>query len=185
METLRIIEKTSESLANKHETHIMFAVDKKTESIRIVGDEASVDFFSGNPNVMGHLKHSLLKIHRQQIGQEKLFSMTRLHLFAQPGSKQWKGVDKVRNQLSQLLSLEGYGHKEKKPLGKGNPPKGWPYPYIWEKFSGPSRATFLMNTQIIQGSDIDLKNECNVFKNSCSRSFGSQERWWDCTGGAQ
>ena len=32
METLRIIEKTSESLANKHETHIMFAVDKKTES---------------------------------------------------------------------------------------------------------------------------------------------------------
>ena len=163
MDTLRILEKASASLALKNETHIIFTIDRVTQGIRVVGDENSVNFFTKNDPLFGQIKTSLTNIQRQQIqghqGEEKLYSTTKLHLFAPLGSKNWKGVEKIRAQLSQLLSLSGYGHKEKKRLGSGDPPLGWPYPYIWANFNGPSRATLLMNTQIIQGIDFLVSTE--------------------------
>ena len=161
METLRTCEQASKSLADRNETHIFFALDKKTHAVRVVGDEASVEFFTNQKtDLLDQVKKTLITIQSKQIeghqGEGKLYTNTRLHLFAKPGSKNWRGVEKIRKQLSQLLSLSGYGHKEKTTYGSGDPPTGWPYPYIWANFTGPSRASLLMNTQIIQGIDLLL-----------------------------
>ena len=159
METQRVCERASASLAEENETHVIFAIDRKTQAIRVVGDEASVDYFTRqDKNLLAQVKAALTNVQRQQIqgfqGQGKLRSNTRLHLFAEPGSKEWKGVEKIRTQCSQLLSLGGFGHKEKTLFGSGDPPVGWPYPYMWSNFTGPSRASLIMNTQIIQGIDL-------------------------------
>ena len=38
-----------------------FAIDKKTRGIRVVGDEASVDFFTNkNKNILDEVKNALL-----------------------------------------------------------------------------------------------------------------------------
>ena len=113
MESLRILEKASHSLAGKNETHVMFAIDKVTQSIRVVGDESSMDDFTRTDHLFAQIKESLTNIQRQQVqgtrGEGKLYSTTKLHLFAKIGSKDWRGVEKIRSQCSQLLSLSGYG----------------------------------------------------------------------------
>ena len=93
METLRVCERASTSLAEKNETHVIFAIDRKTQAIRVVGDEASVDYFTRqDKNLLAQVKAALTNVQRQQIqgfqGQGKLHSNTRLHLFAEPGSKE-------------------------------------------------------------------------------------------------
>ena len=70
-------------------------------------------------------------------------------LFAIPGSKNWK-ENKIRSQLSTYLGFFGYGHKEKKRYGEGQPPKGWPVQVDWSSFKGPSKGcSLLLCTEII------------------------------------
>jgi len=45
-------------------------------------------------------------------------------LFACPGTKSWKGVQKIRSQLSKYLEVHGYGHNRNKKYGEGQPPIG-------------------------------------------------------------
>ena len=97
---------------------MFFAIDKTTHGTRVVGDEAPVDFFTNkNKDLPDEVKKALISVQSQEIeglqGEGKLYSNTRLHLFAKPGSKDWRGVEKIRAQLNQLLRLGGYGHKEK------------------------------------------------------------------------
>ena len=129
---------------------MFFAIDTTTHGIRVVGDEAPVDFFTNkNKDLPDEVKKTLISVQSQQVeglqGEGKLYSNTRLHLFAKPGSKDWGGVEKIRAQLNQLLSLGGYCHKEKTTYGCtygcGDPPTGWPYHYIWANFTGPSRVS--------------------------------------------
>ena len=61
-----------------------------------------------------------------------------------------------------MLSNVGFGHKEKFRFGVGNPLLGWPYPLIWASFTGPSRVSVAMNTEIIRDEvfvDLELRLE--------------------------
>ena len=138
MDTLSLIQRLSESLSNKNETHITFAIDKKTLSLKIVGDEASVDSFTENKELTDQIEQALHSAKRMQPQGGRLFSKTRMCIFAAPNSKDWRGAKRIRTLSSQLLSNVGFGHKEEFRLGVGNPPLGWPSPLIWASFTGPS-----------------------------------------------
>ena len=152
MDTLSLIQRLSESLSNKNETHITFAIDKKTLSLKIVGDEASVDSFTENKELTDQIEQALHSAKRMQPQGGRLFSKTRMCIFAAPDSKDWRGAERIRTLSSQLLSNVGFGHKEEFRLGVGNPPLGWPSPLISASFTGPSRVSVAMNTEIIKGS---------------------------------
>ena len=68
METLRTCEQASKSLADRNETHIFFALDKKTHAVRVVGDEASVEFFTNQKtDLLDQVKKTLITIQSKQI----------------------------------------------------------------------------------------------------------------------
>ena len=97
---------------------MFFTIDKTTHGIRVIGDEAPVDFFTNkNKDLPDEVKKRSYVYKASRLrdcrGKGSYISNTRLHLFAKSGSKDWRGVEKIRAQLNQLLSLGGYGHKEK------------------------------------------------------------------------
>ena len=65
----------------------------------------------------------------------QIFDYPRLE--AAPGSKEWT-LDLLRRQVSKYMTVQGYG-RNKKRLGHGEPPKGWPEEYNWTSFRGTGR----------------------------------------------
>ena len=66
----------------------------------------------------------------------QIFDYPRLK--AAPGSKDWT-LDLLRRQVSKYMTVQGYG-RNKKRLGHGEPPKGWPEEYNWTSFKGTGRG---------------------------------------------
>ena len=153
MDSTRIIEAASKKLCEKAETHVVFAIDKVTKAIKIFGDEKAVELMVEDGPVMKKINDILQQTRRHNESSEfKMYSKSRFHLFADIGSAQWTGVSRIRAQTSQILSLHGFGHKDSgNRFGEGDPPEGWPTPYVWERYGGPSTATIAMNTQILLG----------------------------------
>lgn len=153
MDATRISQGASTKLCDKGETHVTFSIDKVTKAIKIFGDEKSVEFMVEDAALMQRVQDVLQKARRFNDSSEyKMYPKSRFHLFADIGSAQWAGASKIRAQASQFLSLHGFGHKDSgKRFGEGNPPDGWPTPFVWERYGGPSTATIDMNTQIMLG----------------------------------
>ena len=153
MDSTRSIQAASKKVCEKAETHVVFAIDKVTKAIKIFGDEKSVELIVDDGPLMARVKETLQKARRLNESSEyKMYPKSRFHLFAEIGSPQWTGCARIRAQTSQILSLHGFGHKDSvHRFGEGDPPVGWPTPYVWERYGGPSTATNDMNTQILLG----------------------------------
>ena len=153
MDSTRVLQTVSKKLCEKAETHVVFAIDKVTKSIKIIGDEKSVQLVGDDASFMSRINEVLQKARRRNESSEyKMAQKSRFHIFADIGSAQWTGASKIRAQTSQILSLHGFGHKDSgNRFGEGDPPEGWPTPYAWERYRGPSTATTAMNTQILLG----------------------------------
>ena len=153
MDATRLLQGASTKLCDKGETHVILSIDKVTKAIKIFGDEKSVDLMVDDGPLMQRIQDILQDVRRQnESSNYKMYTMSRFHLFADIGSAQWTGASKIRAQASQFLSLHGYGHKDSgKRFAEGDPPDGWPTPYVWTRYGGPSTATISMNTQILMG----------------------------------
>ena len=153
MDSTRVLQAASKKLCEKAETHIVFSIDKVTKSIKIIGDEKSVQLMGDDAPFMTRINEILQKARRQNESSEyKMDQKSRFHIFADIGSARWTGASRIRAQTSQILSLHGFGHKDSgSRLGEGDPPEGWPTPYVWARYRGPSTATISMNTQILLG----------------------------------
>ena len=153
MDSTRIIQAASKKLCEKAETHVVLSIDKVTKAIKIFGDERAVELMGDDGPLMTKIQEILQKTRRLNESSEyKMYPKSRFHLFADIGSAQWTGCSRIRAQTSQILSLHGFGHKDSgNRFGEGDPPEGWPTPYAWERYGGPSTATIDMNTQILLG----------------------------------
>ena len=136
MDSTRVLQTASKKLCEKAETHVVFAIDKVTKSIKIIGDEKSVQLVGDDASFMSRINEVLQKARRQNESSEyKMAQKSRFHIFADIGSAQWTGASKIRAQTSQILSLHGFGHKDSgNRFGEGDPPEGWPTPHAWERY---------------------------------------------------
>ena len=153
MDATRLLQGASTKLCDKGETHVILSIDKVTKAIKIFWDEKSVDLMVDDGPLMQRIQDILQDVRRQnESSKYKMYTKSKFHLFADIGSAQWTGASKIRAQASQFLSLHGYGHKDSgKRFAEGDPPDGWPTPYVWARYGGPSTATIDMNTQIMIG----------------------------------
>ena len=149
MDTYRKTEAMSEFLSEKGETHVVFCIDRRTKGLKVVGDEQSVEEFFNNGALMAQITQCLQAVAKYQAG-EKLKSTCKISLNPKTRAGPFHNAESARTTCSQVLSVAGFGLGDKK-IGSSDPPEGWPYPYIWADFKGPSRVSFLVNCNIIRG----------------------------------
>ena len=89
MDSTRVLQTASKKLCEKAETHVAFAIDKVTKSIKIIGDEKSVQLVGDDANFMKFVNDVLQKARRQNESSEyKMAQKSRFHIFADIWSAQ-------------------------------------------------------------------------------------------------
>ena len=152
--------------SNEHCLVITLSKDR----LQCVGDSSWVGKLKENPELWEMLTTTLATSDDDPLPLvPKVFPEKLPSLFATPGSKLWKG-SKIRSQLSTYLAFFGFGHKEKKRYGEGNPPEGWPTCVNWSEFKGPSKGCSLVLCteiicQLLEYQEIDPKAHGPVEEN--------------------
>ena len=84
-----------------------------------------------------HVRHDDEEEEEEDEGpNSQMFNYPKLEVA--PGSKNWN-LELLRKQVSKYLAVQGYGRNRKR-LGHGEPPKGWPEEYTWTSFKGTGRG---------------------------------------------
>ena len=84
-----MLQTASKNLCEKAETHVVFAIDKVTKSIKIIGDEKSVQLVGDDASFMSRINEVLQKARRQNESSEyKMAQKSRFYIFADIGSAQ-------------------------------------------------------------------------------------------------
>lgn len=139
----------AETLVRDSNEHCL-VITISNDRLQCVGDSSWVRKIKENPELWEMLSTTLATSDDDSLPLvPKVFPEKLPNLFETPGSELWKG-SKIRSQLSTYLAFLGFGHKEKKRYGQGNPPEGWPTCVNWSEFKGPSKGCSLaLCTEII------------------------------------
>ena len=146
------MESASDKLSDENTSHVVMVLNNTTNAISFIGDNISVEAFLKKKELIKTMEDTMKEAkHESKKNKEnnKHKMTSKLKLFANPNTKEWKGTVKIGTQCSQVLSRHGFGHNKGPKFGKGPPPPGWPLLYNWETFKGPSRHSDAMNTEII------------------------------------
>lgn len=142
--------KASEDLSEKDVTHISFVLDNTSRTFKTIGDDVSAKLFDDNKDLMTTIENTLEESRNtKKVNKTKIKTTSKVKLFANPRSKQWKGAMQIRSALSDIMGDLGYGHNKALQYGKGPAPANWPDQYDWSSFTRPSRTSVKMCTNII------------------------------------
>ena len=87
MDSTRVLQTASKKLCEKAETHVVFAIDKVTKYIKIIGDEKSVQLVGDDASFMSRINEVLQKVRRQNESSEyKMAQKSRFHIFEDQSS---------------------------------------------------------------------------------------------------
>ena len=156
------IESASKEMVSDGHHNLVLSLNRNTHQITKCGDNIWMNVLKNHPKLMVQLETALLaSICSEEEGTILQFIDNKRKyqkLFACPGTKSWKGVQKIRSQLSKYLEVHGYGHNRNKKYGEGQPPIGWPVLVDWATFKGPSKSTSITVCTEIILSFIDAEN---------------------------
>ena len=124
-------------------------------SLQLCGDASMIDSIVGDPELYKSLEAKLGHLDKQY--KYKTFPSFPL-LFANPDSKDWKGISSLREQVSTYLHCLGYG-KGMRAFGSGVAPKGWPSEILnWANFKGPKRSFGAEDCKVLLKSILEAHN---------------------------
>ena len=150
--SLRKLQKASKEAVISNVQHLMLIVSPGG-GVQLEGSHQLVQAVLGDALLHEKLQEILTKtcVPDDIAGRHVVFDK----LPCPPSSKRWKGSQRIRSILVNMLSKSGYGSSgTKKVSGQGLPPEGWRNDIIaWANFKGASKSglTNKQLTEIIVG----------------------------------